>query len=44
MPPAYSTPQKAAISQFSALTQADKSSAARFLKQYDWNVQNAANG
>ncbi|KAF2148249.1 hypothetical protein K461DRAFT_262261 [Myriangium duriaei CBS 260.36] len=41
--PAYTASQKAAIQQYSALTQADKTSSAKALRQYDWDVQAAAN-
>ncbi|PNS19296.1 hypothetical protein CAC42_2473 [Sphaceloma murrayae] len=43
MPPSYSSAQKAAIQQYVALTQSDKTTAAKLLKQYNWDVQAAAN-
>ncbi|PSK43099.1 hypothetical protein B9Z65_7053 [Elsinoe australis] len=43
MPPSYTSAQKAAISQYVALTQTDKTTAAKLLKQYNWDVQTAAN-
>jgi len=43
MPPAFTTSQKAAIQQYTSLTQADKNAAAKALKQYNWNVEAAAN-
>jgi len=43
MPPAYTSQQKAQILQFTGLTQADKHTAAKLLKQSNWNVQSAAN-
>lgn len=43
MPPAYTAAQKAAIQSLSSLTQADKTSSAKVLKQHNWDVQAAAN-
>lgn len=43
MPPAYTSTQKSAISEFTGVTQADKSSAAKMLKQHNWNVGAAVN-
>ncbi|KAK4632097.1 Defective in cullin neddylation protein 1 [Fulvia fulva] len=43
MPPAYTSSQKSAIAEFSNVTQADKSTAAKLLKQHSWNVGAAVN-
>ncbi|KAF2225793.1 Cullin binding-domain-containing protein [Elsinoe ampelina] len=43
MPPSYTAAQKGAISQYVALTQTDKTTAAKLLKQFNWDVQQAAN-
>ena len=43
MPPAYTAAQKTAIQQYAALTQSDKSSAAKVLRQHNWNLESAAN-
>jgi len=43
MPTAYTTAQKSAIQQYAALTQADSRSAAKILKQHNWNLESAAN-
>ncbi|KAK4541014.1 hypothetical protein LTR36_008383 [Oleoguttula mirabilis] len=40
---AYTSQQKSSISEFTGVTQADKSSAAKLLKQYNWNVGAAVN-
>ncbi|KAF2398555.1 hypothetical protein EJ06DRAFT_531665 [Trichodelitschia bisporula] len=41
MPPAYTSAQKAAISQFASVTHADRATAARLLKSNGWNVPTA---
>ncbi|KAK3680151.1 Scaffold-type E3 ligase [Recurvomyces mirabilis] len=43
MPSSYTSQQKTAISEFTGVTQADKSSAAKLLKQFHWNVPSAVN-
>lgn len=43
MPPAYTTAQKASISNLTSLTGIDKSGAAKLLKQNAWNENAAAN-
>lgn len=43
MPSVSSSTQKAAISQFIAVTQADKSTASKVLKQHNYNVDAAVN-
>jgi len=43
MPGPYNSAQKAAIAEFTSVTQADKSSAAKLLKQQNWNVSAAIN-
>ncbi|EME47438.1 hypothetical protein DOTSEDRAFT_146076 [Dothistroma septosporum NZE10] len=43
MPPAYTSQQKSAIAEVSNVTQADKSTAAKLLKQHNWNVGAAVN-
>jgi len=43
MPPAYTAQQKSCISEFASFTQADKSTAAKVLKQHNWNTQAAVN-
>ena len=43
MPAAYTSTQKSAISEFTGVTQSDKSNAAKLLKQYGWNVGAAVN-
>ncbi|KAH6642024.1 Cullin binding-domain-containing protein [Boeremia exigua] len=43
MPPAYTTQQKAAISQFMSFTQMDRTAAVRVLKSHGWDAQNAVN-
>lgn len=43
MPPAYTSQQKAAIIEFVSVTQSDKTSAAKVLKQANWNVGAAVN-
>lgn len=43
MPASYTPQQKAAIQQFVGITTADKSSAAKVLRQYNWNVDAAVN-
>ncbi|EMC97902.1 hypothetical protein BAUCODRAFT_86079 [Baudoinia panamericana UAMH 10762] len=43
MPAAYNSQQKAAINEFVTVTQSDKSTAAKILKQHNWNVSAAAN-
>lgn len=43
MPAAYTAQQKNAIAEFVSVTQCDKSSAAKLLKQANWNVGAAAN-
>jgi len=43
MPAAYSGPQKTAIGEFTGVTQADKSTAGKFLKQHNWNIAAAIN-
>jgi len=43
MPGPYTSTQKAAIAEFTSVTQADKSSAAKMLKQQNWNVTSAIN-
>lgn len=44
MPATYTAQQKAAINEFVGITQADKSSAGKVLKQHNWNVSLAVNG
>lgn len=41
--PAYTAAQKTAIQSYSSLTQSDKTTSAKVLKQHDWDVQAAAN-
>ena len=43
MPAAYNNSQKAAISEFTGVTQSDKTSAGKLLRQYNWNVGAAIN-
>ncbi|KAK3065826.1 Scaffold-type E3 ligase [Teratosphaeriaceae sp. CCFEE 6253] len=43
MPSIYSSTQKAAIAEFISITQVDKSTAAKLLKQSNWNSSAAAN-
>lgn len=43
MPPAYTAAQKTAIQSYASLTQSDKTSSAKVLKQHNWDVQAAAN-
>jgi DCN1-like protein 1/2 len=43
MPSVHTPQQKSAISEFISVTQSDKSSAAKVLKQYQWNVGAAVN-
>lgn len=43
MPPAYTSQQKAAISQFMNFTQMDRTAAVRVLKSHSWDTQNAVN-
>nr|POF18643.1 defective in cullin neddylation protein 1 [Quercus suber] len=43
MPPAYTSQQRTAISELVAITQGDKTVAAKVLKQHAWNVQAAIN-
>lgn len=43
MPSAMTSQQRNAVSEFTGVTQADKSSAAKILKQYGWNVSAAVN-
>ncbi|KAF7197975.1 Defective in cullin neddylation protein 1 [Pseudocercospora fuligena] len=43
MPPAHTAQQKNAISEFVSVTQSDKTTAAKFLKQANWNVGQAVN-
>ncbi|KAK0272182.1 Scaffold-type E3 ligase [Friedmanniomyces endolithicus] len=43
MPAIYSSAQKAAIAEFTSVTQVDKSSAAKLLKQHNWNASAAVN-
>jgi DCN1-like protein 1/2 len=43
MPPAYTSAQTKAITEFSSVTQASPSTAAKILKQHNWNVGAAAN-
>ncbi|KAK1052051.1 Scaffold-type E3 ligase [Friedmanniomyces endolithicus] len=43
MPAIYSSTQKAAITEFTSVTQVDKSSAAKLLKQHNWNASAAVN-
>ncbi|KAK1066153.1 Scaffold-type E3 ligase [Friedmanniomyces endolithicus] len=43
MPAIYSSAQKAAITEFTSVTQVDKSSAAKLLKQHNWNASAAVN-
>ena len=43
MPAALTTAQKTAINEFSSVTQGDKTTAAKLLKQYNWNVSAAVN-
>ncbi|KAK5118954.1 hypothetical protein LTR62_000165 [Meristemomyces frigidus] len=43
MPSTYTAQQKTAISEFTGITQADKSSAAKLLKQFHWDVRSAVN-
>ncbi|KAK5122126.1 hypothetical protein LTR85_004372 [Meristemomyces frigidus] len=40
---AYTSQQRSAISEFTGVTQSDKSGAAKLLKQYNWNVGAAVN-
>jgi len=44
MPGPYTSTQKAAIGEYTSVTQADKSSAAKALKQHNWNIGAAING
>jgi DCN1-like protein 1/2 len=44
MPAAYSAQQRTAIAEFAAVTNSDKSTAAKFLKQHHWNTSAAING
>lgn len=43
MPASYNSTQKSAISEFTGVTQSDKNSAAKVLKQHNWNVAAAVN-
>lgn len=43
MPAAYTTAQKAAISQFQSITNTDRNTAAKHLKASAWNTESAAN-
>ncbi|KAK4899565.1 Scaffold-type E3 ligase [Elasticomyces elasticus] len=43
MPSMHSSAQKAAISDFTSVTQVDKSTAAKLLKQHNWNASAAVN-
>lgn len=43
MPPAYTTQQKNAISQFMNFTNMDRTAAVRVLKSHGWDTQNAVN-
>lgn len=43
MPASYNTQQKGAISEFTGVTQSDKTNATKLLKQHNWNVQAAIN-
>jgi DCN1-like protein 1/2 len=43
MPPAYTSQQKSAISDFTSYTQADKATAAKILKVHNWHVNSAVN-
>ncbi|KAI6821808.1 DUF298-domain-containing protein [Hortaea werneckii] len=44
MPAAYTAQQKSAISEFTSVTQSDKTTAAKILRQHNWNVGGAING
>lgn len=41
MPGSYNTAQKSAISEFVSVTQTDKNTAAKVLKQHNWNTSAA---
>ncbi|KAI7019637.1 hypothetical protein KC362_g13953, partial [Hortaea werneckii] len=41
---AYTAQQKSAISEFTSVTQSDKTTAAKILRQHNWNVGGAING
>ncbi|KAF2160966.1 hypothetical protein M409DRAFT_37626 [Zasmidium cellare ATCC 36951] len=43
MPPASTPQQRAAVSEFTSVTQADKTTASKLLKQHNWNVGAAVN-
>jgi hypothetical protein len=43
MPPAYTSQQKNAISQFISFTQLDRNASIRTLKSQNWDVQGAVN-
>jgi len=43
MPAAYTSAQKLAISEYTSVTQSDKSAAAKVLKQHNWDVSSAVN-
>ena len=43
MPGPYSSTQKSAINEFIGVTQSDKNTAGKMLKQHNWNVGAAVN-
>ncbi|KAF4308056.1 hypothetical protein GTA08_BOTSDO03756 [Botryosphaeria dothidea] len=44
MPPAYTTAQKAAIQQVVNFTSCERTTAARILRNHNWNAEQAING
>ncbi|KAL1628615.1 Scaffold-type E3 ligase [Neofusicoccum ribis] len=44
MPPAYTTAQKSAIQQVVNFTSCDRTTAARILRNHNWNAEQAING
>lgn len=43
MPPVYTTAQKSALNEFTSITQADRTTATKVLKQANWSVGAAVN-